>query len=267
MEMLSNIVRDSSSDADRLAALSGYLSMVKASKETDPEASQAIYKDLWSLARTLEERELIVRSVGEAAGTWVLAFLESLLSDTDLAGVAEEAYGTASAATARLVDSDSKGCPVTLKSPYVEKYSAGGKDALTDGKWGSDSSGDGCWQGFEGNDLEAVIDLGREIAVDSIRVGFLRDMGSWIFLPLRVEFLLSPDGESYERVDVIEREAPTEMEDRSQHDFYTKLEGQSARFVKVFAKNIGVCPDWHSGSGGLAWLFVDEIQVNPHLEP
>jgi len=24
-------------------------------------------------------------------------------------------------------------------------------------------------------------------------------------------------------------------------------------------------PYWHGGAGGRAWLFVDEIQINPHF--
>jgi hypothetical protein len=34
-----------------------------------------------------------------------------------------------------------------------------------------------------------------------------------------------------------------------------------ARFVKVVATNTGVCPSWHAGNGGKAWLFCDEITV------
>ena len=34
-----------------------------------------------------------------------------------------------------------------------------------------------------------------------------------------------------------------------------------ARFVKVVAINTGVCPSWHAGNGGKAWLFCDEITV------
>jgi hypothetical protein len=36
----------------------------------------------------------------------------------------------------------------------------------------------------------------------------------------------------------------------------------SARYVKVTAKNIGTCPEWHKGDGGKAWLFIDEIQID-----
>jgi len=31
------------------------------------------------------------------------------------------------------------------------------------------------------------------------------------------------------------------------------------RYLKIIAQNIGVCPEWHPGAGGKAWVFVDEI--------
>ena len=34
------------------------------------------------------------------------------------------------------------------------------------------------------------------------------------------------------------------------------------RFVKIIAKNVGVCPRWHVGYGEEAWLFVDEVIIN-----
>ncbi len=34
-----------------------------------------------------------------------------------------------------------------------------------------------------------------------------------------------------------------------------------ARFIKIAAKNIGVCPKWHPGSGNKAWIFIDEITI------
>jgi hypothetical protein len=35
-----------------------------------------------------------------------------------------------------------------------------------------------------------------------------------------------------------------------------------ARYVKVRATNMGICPAWHKGAGERAWLFVDEIIIN-----
>jgi hypothetical protein len=36
----------------------------------------------------------------------------------------------------------------------------------------------------------------------------------------------------------------------------------TARYIRIEAKNVGICPPWHKGSGGKAWLFVDEVEVN-----
>jgi hypothetical protein len=43
--------------------------------------------------------------------------------------------------------------------------------------------------------------------------------------------------------------------------FSCLLKDKNARYVKIFAKNIGRCPAWHPGAGGKAWLFTDEIVV------
>ncbi len=45
------------------------------------------------------------------------------------------------------------------------------------------------------------------------------------------------------------------------HTFSANLQNVSARYVKVFAKNVKLCPDWHPSAGGKAWLFVDEIII------
>jgi hypothetical protein len=44
--------------------------------------------------------------------------------------------------------------------------------------------------------------------------------------------------------------------------FKADLNNLAARFVKIHAANIGTCPDWHKGTGGKTWLFVDEIIIN-----
>jgi hexosaminidase len=34
-----------------------------------------------------------------------------------------------------------------------------------------------------------------------------------------------------------------------------------ARFVRVRARNVGICPSWHPGAGEKCWVFIDEIVV------
>lgn len=45
------------------------------------------------------------------------------------------------------------------------------------------------------------------------------------------------------------------------NDFNCAPQNTRARYLKIRAKNIGICPEWHGGSGGKAWLFVDEVMV------
>ncbi|MDN5203020.1 chitobiase/beta-hexosaminidase C-terminal domain-containing protein [Fulvivirgaceae bacterium BMA10] len=151
---------------------------------------------------------------------------------------------------------------INLSSMYNQKYSAGGTLGLLDGQHGSTKFTDGKWQGFEGVDFEAVIDMGQKKDIKIIKTGFLQDLGPWIFPPILIEFAVSDDGKNYETVASFQQETPKEQSSAKRLAYEKKLSDQRARYVKVFAKNIGTCPPWHSGSGGKAWLFVDEISIN-----
>ena len=127
---------------------------------------------------------------------------------------------------------------------------------------GSENFRDGYWQGWEGDDLVALIDFGQVITIDKITMGFLQNINSWIFLPEYVEFAISQTGEEFEVIAQLEPQvSPRYLEVVIENISYesTPIESQ---YLKVKAKNIGVCPDWHPGAGGKTWLFCDEIIVN-----
>ncbi|NOR11849.1 MAG: hypothetical protein GQ545_01195, partial [Candidatus Aminicenantes bacterium] len=44
-------------------------------------------------------------------------------------------------------------------------------------------------------------------------------------------------------------------------DYVTDLPDMRARYIRIKARNVGICPDWHPGAGGKAWLFCDEIII------
>ena len=45
-------------------------------------------------------------------------------------------------------------------------------------------------------------------------------------------------------------------------NFVKTIASQSARYIRIRAVNFGKIPAWHPGSGGDAWIFVDEIIVD-----
>jgi len=153
------------------------------------------------------------------------------------------------------------GRSITLQTEYSPMYTAGGSMALIDMLRGTDDFRTGAWQGYQGVDLDAVVDLGRELPIGRVAVGFLQDQNSWIFMPAEVEFALSLDGALFEVVGVVPNDVPREADGAIVRDFTKEGVNRSARYVRVRARNIGTCPDWHKGAGHKAWIFADEIVI------
>jgi arylsulfatase len=150
--------------------------------------------------------------------------------------------------------------PVTIKNQYSEKYSAGGDNGVVNGIRGTIDFHDGNWQGYEGVDFEAIIDLGETSVLSEISSSFLQNQSAWIFFPTEVEFEISADGFDYRSVKRFQHK--TEISPGHEViDFSHIFFQEKVRFVKVKAKNVTICPDWHPGAGGEAWIFVDEIVV------
>ncbi|HOW85196.1 MAG TPA: family 20 glycosylhydrolase [Candidatus Aminicenantes bacterium] len=148
-----------------------------------------------------------------------------------------------------------------LAFPFSPRYAAGGQAGLVDGLLGSLNAGDGRWQGFEGTDLDAVIDLGKPRTVRGVAVRCLQNINSWIFLPASVELSVSTDGRSYETVGRVGNDLSPRLGQAVIKEFGVGFAARSARFVRVFARSIGAVPDWHYGAGGKSWIFADEIVV------
>jgi hypothetical protein len=150
------------------------------------------------------------------------------------------------------------GRSVKLASAYANQYSAGGEIALIDYLRGSNNFRTGRWQGYEGQNFVAVVDFGEQVSPDTVGVGFLQDVGSWIFLPPRVTFSVSNDGKNYAKLGVVTHNLADTDKTVVTHDF-VQAAATNFRYLKVEAENYGICPPWHQGAGGNSWLFVDEI--------
>jgi hexosaminidase len=152
---------------------------------------------------------------------------------------------------------------VKLTYPFSEKYSAGGVDALTDGIRGTDSfrGGDKSWQGYQGTDFEAIVDLGDLTKVNKIAVGFFQASSSRVVFPQSVEFYTSINGVDYISAGKVDIPSTIRNPDWAQKDFSVDLQNSDARFIKIFAKNYSELPKYHPEAGGKPWLMVDEIIV------
>ncbi len=152
------------------------------------------------------------------------------------------------------------GRTITLNTQYANQYSAGGDLALIDFTRGSGSYRTGYWQGYEGVNIEAIVDLGKAQAIKKLGIGFLQDENSWIFMPAWVEFATSMDGKIFNVAGRVKNDVSPKQTGTVLKDFEIKT-NRKARFIKMVAKNNGECPPWHKGAGGKAWIFADEILI------
>ena len=150
---------------------------------------------------------------------------------------------------------------IHLNTSYSTMYTAGGDLALIDGLRGSDDFRTGMWQGYHGVGLDAIVDLGAVQRISLVSTGFLQDQKSWIFHPEMVEYLISSDGESFASVAKWTPGIPPMEEGARIETLTSGTIAKRARYVRVVAQNIGVCPAWHPGAGEKAWIFVDEIVI------
>ncbi len=150
---------------------------------------------------------------------------------------------------------------VKVDGDYLPQFSGGGKDALIDEIRGDVNWRKGAWQGYQGQDFEAVVDLGKEQSIKKLSIGFLQDIGSWIFLPREVDYFLSSDGKKFKHIVTVDNSVSDSDETVLIHEFSSAIRKQSARYVKIKATSYGKLPSWHAGKGGQSILFVDEISV------
>lgn len=156
----------------------------------------------------------------------------------------------------------SNGIPAGDDKPYANQYAAGGDRALIDGVVGRGDFKTGTWQGYQGRDLEALVDLGELTEISSVEINFLQDENSWIFMPDSVIIQISEDGTMFSTRG--ELSPQTEKRDSGSiiENFRAQFRSTCVRYVKVLGQNIINCPDWHKSAGGDCWIFADEIVIN-----
>ena len=151
---------------------------------------------------------------------------------------------------------------IDIKSKYNPQYHAGGPDGLLDGIFGTENWRKGDWQGYQGQDFEATVDLQKETTINSIGATFLQDSRSWILLPTKVEYYVSNDNINFTLEGSVENDISPKYEVNMIKDFtYSSKTELKAKYIKVKAYNFGKLPEWHQGAGGDAFIFIDEINI------
>ena len=147
---------------------------------------------------------------------------------------------------------------IKIHSRYSRQYTAGGDEGLIDNTRGGLNWRTGGWQGYQDTDFEAVLDLLEERPLSVVGAGFCQDARSWIWMPKWVEFSVSSDGEHFTKAGRLD--TSVDEQDYQIQVWDAELPVNcTARYVKVYAKNIGTIPAWHPGAGYPGFIFTDEL--------
>lgn len=147
-----------------------------------------------------------------------------------------------------------------LETEYAKSYAASGPNTLIDKIRGSNDFRTGDWQGFQGKNVVAIVKFNNPVQLTEVGVSYIRDIGSWIFDPSKIQIEISTDGINF--VEGKELIIPAVQHGSTEKDIFTvksELKLQNIKAIRYTISNQGKCPSWHLGNGNDTWLFLDEL--------
>jgi hypothetical protein len=144
-----------------------------------------------------------------------------------------------------------------------KKYANEDPQTLTDGALGGNSFY-ANWLGFEGNNLEVVIDLEASESISSITTAFLQVSNHVVFFPKNVSYYYSNDAKNYVKLGIVINDNPLTKTSKINDIKYFNISFSkvNARYIKVIGENMIEPPYWHHAAGTPAWIFADEVIIN-----
>jgi len=148
-----------------------------------------------------------------------------------------------------------------LAAPPSPKYPGNGASSLIDGKI-SDNYLDNAFIGYEGEHVDAVLDLGTTIDFTRLSAHCVENNGSWVFLPHGLHVWTSDDGKKWQPCINAQYPVNASMQDaRASLISETAPTPVKCRYLKVRVESQLKNPKWHPGAGQKCWVFVDELLV------
>lgn len=150
---------------------------------------------------------------------------------------------------------------IQLKSKVHPLYTAEGPEALLNGIKGDVNWRKGDWQGYQGTDFEAIIDLKAPTDISSVSANFLQDARPWILMPKKISVYTSTDGKNFKLMGSAESSTHPVDEKVQIETLKVKEKTKNIRYIKVVAENFGKLPESHISAGEPAYIFIDEITI------
>lgn len=150
---------------------------------------------------------------------------------------------------------------INILSKATPPYTTNGKLALIDGIRGDVNWKKGEWNGYQGQNFEAIIDFKSPQQITQLSSTYLQDSKAWILMPKKVEYYASMNGKDFILLKTVDNTIDPKDEKVQIKDFSTEILPTEARYIKVKAYYFGKLPEWHQEAGEEAYIFIDEISA------
>lgn len=145
--------------------------------------------------------------------------------------------------------------------PPDKSYTGQKEATLFDGKKGEPGNFREGFIGMKENPFDMLCGFNAPTNINEILVSTLRNTGSYIMPPERVELWGGEDSIHLKKITQIVPKQPTKHEFNKIELHRLPVKGAYRYFrIKVF--NVNSLPKWHDGKGQKGWVFIDEIFFN-----
>lgn len=142
-----------------------------------------------------------------------------------------------------------------------EKYKGEGPKTLIDDQLGNFDIQNGKWIGYQDN-MALILYFNKPMPVQSISLHLMKKISSHILPPEEIEIWGGTDEKKLRLLHTIKNKMPAKDEPDSFFKIDSKLNTPLISCIKITGKNFKKLPEWHSGKGQPAWVFIDEILLN-----
>lgn len=187
----------------------------------------------------------------------------AITSSAEFKAIAIRPIGNSKVLSENISFNKATGCPIELVNQPAPKYTYNGATTLVDGLKGSGNYAGGRWLGFQGTDVEAIINLGSPTEIKEVSTEACIDVNSWIMGITGLSVAISEDGKNFKEVAApLNFPTLTDLNKKEIMPYMIEFAPTKATYVKVTIKCTPALPKGHTGEGKPAFMFIDEICIN-----
>ena len=149
-------------------------------------------------------------------------------------------------------------------------HKALGANSLIDGQLGDFDTNNTNWLGFQGNNLEILLEFKTVRQIENIALNTLispngfdnRFPYGYSFPPTNIQVFGGIDKNNLKLIATLNPVMPSKISTQEIKSIYTTFKSQNVSYLKIIAKPLRKLPEWHQAKGKPGLLLVDEILVN-----